>query len=173
MPLIRPAKYTHYLFKTWTHLRSFFRIWKSRCANWIKFFAWLVRRQNLLVVKDENYVMCPNNEEEDIDKSPSLVFRNWGTTSRLMLSTSLIKVGSTYWIWAQMVEMIIMTIKQVLNHGAKMESKPEEKCICIWVLLSTTTIKIECTVRTSIKRELYCFYSGLSVIRWELTMHVH
>jgi hypothetical protein len=40
-----------------------------------------------------------------------------------------------------MVEMITMTIKQVLNHGEKMEIKPEGKCICIGVLLSPAKMK--------------------------------
>jgi hypothetical protein len=53
-------------------------VWKSRCMNRIKFFAWLIlmdrlntksmlKRRNMLAEEEVNCIMCNLGEEEDID----------------------------------------------------------------------------------------------------------
>jgi hypothetical protein len=42
--------------------------------------------------------------------------------------------------------MMIMTMKQVLDHGGEMQSNPKGKGICIVVSLLTTKGAIECMV---------------------------
>jgi hypothetical protein len=59
-------------------------VWKSRCTNRVKFFAWLVlvdrlntrsmlKRRHLLGEDDVTCVMCTASLEEDIDTSSSNV----------------------------------------------------------------------------------------------------